>query len=938
VSIKSVDQPGELPQLLQLLDQALAHAPVQRAAWLQQLQAERPDSHAALVVLLANHDAAEAEDFLNITLPAAEAARMPAVNTPPEPRVGAYELRSKLGDGGMSSVWLAERVEGTYRREVALKLLSPGFDRPGFRERLQREAQILAQLSHPRIAQLLEAGVSEYGTPYLVLELVRGRSITDYADELRLGIAARLKLLLQVCDALAYLHRNLVIHRDVKPSNILVDGSAQVKLVDFGIAKLIGEAAQQAEVTASVGLAFTPDYASPEQLRGEPLTTATDVYSAAAVGYRLLTGMRPAAGRGNLTQPSAWFGKAKMLCDEEAQRIASLRNTSVVKLAGTLEKELDAVLTKALAPDADERYASIGDLAADLTAYLEGLPVAARRPTWGYGASKFLRRHRWGAIAGALAIVGLLGMASVAMWQAQHAAASAERSQKVLAFMTDLLGQSDPNVTQGKQLTVVELLSQAVPEVRRRFAGDPTVERAILEKLSELHQELSLPEQDIEVRQALLATTVRVHGADSFEAADDERILGHVQSEARRYEECSATLTRALPRRSTFSAGKDRAQVLGLLGLSSCNKKLGQWPAAIAALRDAENLASRPGTLDAMGRARFALHMLTFHDTDPKEQARWLATFEREKLFDRLDGRTEQLNARYWSARAMRNLGHLLEADAAMSAVAADIRQFLGENAFPLEAALWMQGGIAADLMHVAQARRLYLQAFSLRQRPEQERVASESQHLGHLGLLELFALDEAAARSYWTRAKKAVDQGAKPNVSFLTLGAMQAMRDGDWAAATAFLQQTHAVQSGLGGPQSIDVMTTDLLLSNVARLQGRPADAIAAAEAVVRRYAEVLPRTEARSARARAYVAHALLDAGQFERSAHEAESAAALASQWLPADHPLIAQSKYIRAQGLERLGRRDQAAALMSDAQKSFQAKLGRPLDERLMRVLY
>jgi serine/threonine protein kinase len=338
-------------------------------------------------------------------------------------RVGPYEILSEIGRGGMGTVYLASRADDQFRKLVAIKVVNPGPEAEAMAARFRRERQILANLEHPNIAQLLDGGTAPDGSPYLVLEYVGGMPIDEYCESRRLPITARLKLFRTVCAAVHYAHQNLIVHRDLKPTNILVKADGAVKLLDFGIAKLLNPdpARTPLERTATAMRIMTPEYASPEQARGDAITTATDVYTLGVVLYEILSGHRPYRSLADILgdrapdRPSAAASRTA----EGKTRPASLRR----KLAG----DLDAIALKALEKNPAQRYGSAERLADDIQRHLRGLPVAARRDTTAYRLSKFLRRHKVAVVA--LVLLFAILAATAALAARQVAAARTEQSR-----------------------------------------------------------------------------------------------------------------------------------------------------------------------------------------------------------------------------------------------------------------------------------------------------------------------------------------------------------------------------------------------------------------------------------------------------------------------------------------------------------------------------
>ena len=408
------------------LDQVLSLPEDERAPWLESFRAERPDLANLLQDLLQEHRALAHQQFLE---------RSPVSGTVESSltgqKIGAYTLVSPIGQGGMGCVWLAERSDGRFDRSVAVKFLNFSLAATGGVQRFKREGRILGQLTHPHIAELIDAGVTANGEPYLVLENVAGKRIDEYCDHHQLSVTARIRLFLDVLSAVAHAHANLVVHRDLKPSNVLVRNDGEVKLLDFGIAKLLAEGAdadKTTQLTVEGSGPMTPQFAAPEQITGGAVTTATDVYTLGVLLYILLTGQHPAG-----TEPRTPAELVKGIVETEpplaSETAASAarrhqtekRGTTFEKLSRQLRGDLDTILAKALKKTPAERYGSVTALADDLRRYLNHEPISARPDTLVYRVRKFVYRNRVVVTLVTVALAAILAGSGGAIYQARIA-------------------------------------------------------------------------------------------------------------------------------------------------------------------------------------------------------------------------------------------------------------------------------------------------------------------------------------------------------------------------------------------------------------------------------------------------------------------------------------------------------------------------------------
>jgi serine/threonine-protein kinase len=485
-------------------------------------------------------------------------ARAPAE----EDRIGPYRLLEAVGHGGSSVVYRAERTDGAFDQTVAVKLLTARTDSRRVLERFEHEQQVLADLAHPHVARLYDGGATEAGRPYLVMEYVDGTPLDRYCDENRLSVEERLRLFATVAETVHHAHRNLVVHRDLKPSNILVpevDGRPQPTLLDFGIAKILDETAPGLTRTGERWM--TPEYAAPEQVKGEAITTGTDVYQLGVVLYELITGHRPYRARGRSvyeieravceeapTPPSTVVTQPRD-DDTPPGALSHARATDPATLRRTLRGDLDAIVLKALRKEPAARYASAEALVDDVRRHLDGRPVRARRGSWGYYARKFVARHA-SAVAGAAAI--LLLVLGFGLYHTQRLAAERNRAQReaqtseaVTSFLVDLFRQSSPYVTPTDTTTLRDFLAGGAEEVER-LSGQPAIQARLFATLGEVHQNLGRYERSERLLERALSLERRVHGNRHPETAAALERLAWTLKDVGAYERADSLLARSL--------------------------------------------------------------------------------------------------------------------------------------------------------------------------------------------------------------------------------------------------------------------------------------------------------------------------------------------------------------------------------------------------------
>lgn len=464
-------------------------------------------------------------------------------------RIGQYEIVRKLGEGGMGTVYLAVRADDEFRKQVAIKLMRADLLHPSAARRFRTERQILASLEHPGIARLLDGGATAFGAPYVVMEYVDGKPVDLYCRERRLGVRERLGLFLKIADAVGYAHRNLVVHRDIKPENVMVTEGGEPKLLDFGIAKLLGPGAPGAAPgstsaqTMAVERLMTPEFASPEQARGEAVTTQTDVYSLGALLYKLLTGRAPLRIAG---MRAAEIEREITESAPQRPSLAAGQTGAWNRLRRGERRDLDTILLTALHKEPARRYATVENLAADVRRFLDGFPVAARGDSFAYRTVKLLRRHPLAAAATAVFLLTIVGFSAAMGVLAERARNQARTANEVTDFLESIFQSNDPNAGRGDQVTARELLDRGTAQLDQRLKDDPAVQARLYDTVGALYNDLGLSQKADELlRRSLEVRRTRL-SLDDDAAAETLGNLGDVADDLSRYPDAENYYRRAM--------------------------------------------------------------------------------------------------------------------------------------------------------------------------------------------------------------------------------------------------------------------------------------------------------------------------------------------------------------------------------------------------------
>ncbi|GAB4329013.1 MAG: hypothetical protein Kow0074_25290 [Candidatus Zixiibacteriota bacterium] len=552
--------------------------------------------------------------------------------------IGPYRLVKEIGAGGMGTVYLAERADGQFRQKVALKVIRRGMDTEQILQRFAGERQILARLQHPNIARLFDGGMTDDGVPYFTMEYIDGEPIDQYCDRRRLTIDERLRLFLTVCDAVDYAHRNLVVHRDLKPGNMLVTDDGTLKLLDFGIAKVIGpieDATQLKSITRTGARVMTPGYASPEQIRGDAVTTSTDVYSLGVVLYKLLTGLRPYAMTGDnpleaeravlMTDPNRPSTAVIALpeftgaddTEVSASRLAEARHTTPERLRRRLSGDLDNICLMALRKEPDRRYASAGHLRDEIRRHLEGLPVEARPDTIGYRVSKFARRYR-GAVVTSVAVLVML-IAVVTFYtirlasERDYARASAERAETASRFLRGIFEVPSMGTVGGK-LTVRELLDNGAERIEKELDGQPDLQAEMYAVLGDVSLGLGMYENALDMLARSIELKRELHNDPDADLGKTMYLAAAAAYELREFGAAETLYNEALTIERMIEPTNDSA-VAGILNdLGALWRHQGQYAKAESVYTEALTIRRRifgdrhpdvAHTLNHLGRLKY---------------------------------------------------------------------------------------------------------------------------------------------------------------------------------------------------------------------------------------------------------------------------------------------------------------------------------------------
>ncbi len=831
---------------LALVRRLLDEAPVDRAAWLAEACAGDAGLLDAARVLLGADE--ERDAMLDTPLGVAAFGLPDEIESAIGERVGPYRLIDELGRGGMGAVYSAERVDGIAGHRVAIKMIKRGMDSDEMIRRFRQEREILARLIHPHIARLLDGGIEAKGRLWFAMELVDGKPITQACDERGLGLRERIAYFLGVCAAVQFAHSNLVVHRDLKPSNVLLDASGSVKLLDFGIGKILD--VEGAQRTHSHVRMLTPEFAAPEQLRGDPVTTATDVYQLGLLLTELLAGCRaPRASVGHAApRPSDLFREFAAKDPAGAAALASARGTDVRGLVRELSGDIDRIVQQALAEEPPRRYGSAAALAADLVCHLERRPVHAVGDAWSYRTRKFVGRNRLAVAIATLFVVAVIAGIAGVLWQSRRAEqaaavarAEASTSRNVKDFLVDVFRSASPEEALGKPLSAREMVDIGAKRVGFELKAEPDVQIAMYEALGDIYGGLGDKTAAVAAYRSGLERATQDLGADSV-TTDRLRVglagalSGNDTQPGPKADEARALLLTVLARPE---ADDEHAalRVQARVTLGSLHAALSERADAESTLRQAVSEARGRSTHDEDSLAT-ALAALA-SDLGSVEHCNDAIPLYREALSIRehkLDHRSPLVtDVQIDLANCLDDEGNGAEAESIARDVVATEREVLGEDHPNYANALHSLGTILEGEHKDAEAEQILKQALAIYERrngPSSEGVASAS---NSLCVVKLNMRDYADAIAYGRRAADIWTQTRGPLYEYVLVArynvALAQFNSGDYANAESAFREVQARRDEAGMPPATWLLNQ---LGRARRVAGSPSEGKAFAERAI--------------------------------------------------------------------------------------------------------
>ena len=779
----------------------------------------------------------------------------PAVDLTGE-RIGPYRIVRSLGRGGMGEVFLAERADEQFRQQVAIKLVRRGLLSRHVQGRLKLERQILATLDHPNIARLFDGGTTTDGTPYIVMEYVDGEPIDTYCDSRSLTIEARLKLFMVICSAVHRAHQNLIVHRDLKPSNILVARDGTPKLLDFGIAKMLDDRQMMhtMAVTQADYRVLTPDHASPEQIRGDPITTASDTYVLGVVLYELLCGCKPFTLKGNrlgdleraICEETPPAPSVVIQAREDAPGIARQRGTSPARLRRELAGDLDNIVLMAMRKEAERRYSSVEQFAADIARHLDGMPVLARADAWSYRAGKFLKRHALVAGLAAAFVALLIGFSittyvqsgriaqerDVAQVERARAQTAQRRAEGVAEFLIDSFRAADPSHARGKEITAREILDQGAARIGKELSAQPDLQATLLDTIGSVYLSLDLPEDAQPLIEQGLAVRRRLFGEKHLDVARSLYSLNRVYEKKGDLKTAEALAIDSLAISTTLTGPDSLETASGMCRLGVILHTKGEFANAQRQLTECLRIR-----IARLGRDHEELTVPLDNLARLAQERRDFVTAERlyrEAL--RIDLRTrgkdhpQYIRHLHNLATALHEMGNLDEAEPLYREAVASYRRVLGAEHSETIDAMATFGRLLMDRNRFDEAQQVYETALTASRKVHAEPHVEVGYLLASLGRLALERKEYAEAEARYREAlaiyEKTLPPGHGYTAAALTMLGRTQLELGHAEQAEGTLQRALAEWSKEYGADSPYYAQARAVLGRAWAAQRRVAEA----------------------------------------------------------------------------------------------------------------
>lgn len=845
---------------------------------------------------------------------------------PPGHVIGRYTIVRLIGQGGMGSVYLAERSDREFEQRVAIKVVASGVLSSRIMARLRSERQILASLNHPNIARLFDGGATSEGTPFLAMEYVEGKPIDIYCEDRALDIKQRLELFLHVCSAVQYAHTQLVIHRDIKPSNILVTADGTPKLLDFGIAKLLDPNApgRADDLTRVHERVMSPEHASPEQVRGERVGTASDVYALGVLLYQLLTRRKPYYfGGKNLDEiervileevpprPSAAVLNVRADEDESANET----------LAKALQGDLDTIVMKAMHKDAQHRYPTPGALAEDIERFLSSRPISARPDSLGYRVRKYWRRNRLPIAVGAVATFAIVAMTVLYAWRLTTERDIAERERltatRVSEFMTEVFRVANPSESRGNTVPVREVLDSAVARIERDLREEPAVRVQLLEKMAQAYVGIGLWGRAESLLEDAVAQARASFGPRSLQLADTLTSLAAVQHRNARYSAEREALEEALSIRRAMSDFDDRPAVLALIAWAENEAVRGEVKDAEVTLQQARTLAEPLAAQDpvTMGEV-FASYGRIYIDSSRYQEAEQALRQALPLLRGAIrQGSDRHADSALLLASTLVYQGKMGDAIAMLRELLQELEQVFGAS-HPLLGDAWNLLGIAhCESGEYEPCSKAFQQSADIERHQSADGTLRLAVRYANLGSAYHDAGHLTPAIEALSRAADLIRElsgATDPNLLAIYYEKASALRDaGDLAAAEATLALADPIVAQLANDH-------DRLKSFVAVERGRLLHArgryAAAADVLGDALRTIAPEEKRVQASARLALGRSLLALRQCEPAIAELRQAHALRREAMPEQNWFIYEAESALGDALSRCGQSDAADPLL------------------------